>query len=133
MKKLLTISILLFTLMFSSTSYAEWTKFVKTFNGDIIYIDFDRVRKVDGYVYWWHLSDYLKPDQFGTFSSKVYTQGDCKLFRFKYLSFSFFKEPMGVGAGKVDNKPDKEWNYPPPNSTQEIILKLACLYAKNNL
>ena len=39
MKKLLTIPILLFTLMFSSTSYAEWTKVSQNVNG-VFYVDF---------------------------------------------------------------------------------------------
>ena len=37
------------------------------------------------------LLDRLKPTKNGRSSSKVYKQGDCKLFRFQYLSFSFHK------------------------------------------
>jgi len=87
MKKL--ILILLFsTVMFSSSSYAEWTKVNESVDGDTSYVDFERMRKHDGYVYWWELADYLKPTSTGTLSVKVYNQGDCKLFRYKILSFS---------------------------------------------
>ena len=68
-------------------------------SGDIFYVDFERIRKHGGYVYWWDLSDLLKPTETGMSSAKVYRQGDCKLFRYKSLSFSSYKEPMGGGTG----------------------------------
>jgi hypothetical protein len=33
---------------------------------------------------------------------------------------------MGGGTGDTINKPDKEWTYPPPNSSNEEILKTVC-------
>jgi hypothetical protein len=100
--------------------------------GNTFYVDYERIRKHGGYVYYWYLSDYLKPTKFGHLSAKTYNQGDCKLFRFKRLSYSFHKEPMGGGTGDVQ-KPVKEsqgWKYPPPNSSIEHILKSVCRYAK---
>ncbi len=111
--------------MFSSTSFAGWTK-VSENKWGTIYVDFERMRKVDGYVYFWILGDYLKPTKNGDLSFKRYNQGDCKLFRLKFLSYSFHEEPMGGGTGDVDNVPDKEWTYPSPKSADELFLKLAC-------
>ena len=117
---------LVFTLMFSSTSFAEWTKVGKDTDGNTFYVDFERIRKHDGYVYWWDLSDYLKPRQ-EYLSAKQYNQGDCKLFRVKYLSDSYYTQPMGQGTpSTTSNKPDKEWRYPSPNSVIETILKSVC-------
>ena len=131
MKKLLLIFTLLFsTLMFSTPSYAEWTKVSTNVDGDTFYVDFERIRKVDGYVFYWSLTDYLKPDDDGDLSAKTYKQGDCKLFRFKVLSWSFHKEPMGGGNGKTDNTPEKEWYYPPPDSSLETVLKSVCAVPK---
>jgi hypothetical protein len=125
MKKL--ILILLFsTVMFSSPSYAEWTKVGKSVKGDTSYVDFERMRKHDGYVYYWNLTDYLKPDEDGDLSFKTYNQVDCELFRYKVLSWSFHKEPMGGDTGDTLNESDKEWRYPPPNSSIEFILKQVC-------
>ena len=89
-------------------------------------MDFERIRKVDGYVYWWGLIDRSKPNKHGIISSKLYRQGDCKLFRWKGLSWSWHKEPMGGGSGETNNDPDKEWKYPPPNSLNETTLKIVC-------
>ena len=127
MKYLITIFTFVFTVMFSSKSFAEWTKVAKeNTSGIIFYLDFERVRKHDGYVYWWVLSDYLKPDQFGDLSAKTYNEGDCKLFRLKTLSYSFHKEPMGGGTGIFQGPVKKGWQYPAPMSANEIILKAVC-------
>ena len=111
--------------MFSSTSFGEWTKMGETVDGNTFYVDFERIRKHDGYVYWWDMVDYLKPDEVGTFSVKYYQQGDCKLFRTKPLSYSFHKEPMGGGTGLIDSS-ENEWIYPTPNSGNEVILEEVC-------
>jgi len=117
--------------LLSTPVFADWTKVTENVDGDTFYVDFERVRKHGGYVYSWDLSDYLKPN-IGDLSVKTYKQGDCKLFRFKYLSFSFHKEPMGRGTGDVSEpvKKMQGWKYPPPNSSQETILKSVCAYVK---
>ena len=90
----------------------------KNVNGTTLYVDFERMRKHDGFVYFWQLDDYLKPNRFGDLSAKTYVQGDCKLFRYKFLSGSFHKEPMGGGTGEGSTVPEshKAWRYPYPNS-----------------
>ncbi len=128
MKKLLLTFILLFsTLMISTPSYAEWTKVSESsVTGASFYVDFDRMRKHDGYVYFWRLTDYLKPNSLGHLSSKVYNQVDCKLFRHEPLSYSFHKEPMGGGTGDISEPVEKGWKYPSPESSIEEILKQVC-------
>ena len=117
--------------MFSSTSYADWKNVGKNVEGDTFYVDFERIRKHDGYVYWWELSDYLEPE-LGDLSHKLYKQCDCRVFRSRNLSFSFHKEPMGGGTGQViePTGEQKNWIYPSPNSMNELILKTVCEYAK---
>ena len=90
-------------------------------------MDFERIRKVDGFVYFWTLSDYSKPLE-GTLSTKIHWQGDCKLLRNKVLSFSSHKEPMGGGTGQTFPVPEshKDWQYPPSKSSHEIVLKTVC-------
>ncbi len=92
-------------------------------------MDFERIRKVDGYVYYWKLSDLPKLDRFGHLSYKNYKQGDCKLFRHKSLSVFFHKEPMGEGTGETSQPKGENanWRYPPLNSMSEVNLNLVCV------
>ena len=121
MKTLLTISTLVFTVMFSSTSFAGWTKVIENSMGTY-HVDFERIQKHDGFVYYWELVDLLKPFN-GVLSYKIYHQGDCKLLRHKILSFSYHKEPMGGGTGKTSNVKTPEWESDPIN---EVLLKQVC-------
>jgi hypothetical protein len=125
MKSLTLFIALTFSVMFSSSSYAGWTKVSENLKGTF-YVDFERIRKVDGYFYYWILYDYLKPTIDGDFSNKFSNQGDCKLFRYKKLSLTFHKEPMGGGNGEILSNSDYGWRYPPPNSVDETVLKQVC-------
>jgi hypothetical protein len=52
MKKLTLLTVLIFSLMFSSTSFADWTKVSSSGGGaNTFYVDFERIRKHGGYVY----------------------------------------------------------------------------------
>ena len=115
--------------LLSTPVLGEWKKVSKNVEGDTFYVDFERIRKHGGYVYWWDLTDRLKPGKFGHLSGKVYRQGDCKLFRYKGLSYSHHKEPMGRGTGDI-NTLKEDWYYPSPNSSGETVLKSVCAYAK---
>ena len=132
MIKKITLGITLFfsTLMIASPAYADWEWVAENEIGNNFYVDFDRMRKNNGYTYFWHLVDRLEPSDTGLLSYKVYNQGDCEVFRFKNLSFSFHKQPMGEGSEETISLPNPEWNYPPPNSSAEGILKLVCMYAE---
>ena len=126
MKIIFIIFILLITLIFSSTSNAKWTKVLELENGISFYIDFDKTKKDDGFIYWWDLTDYLKSTPYGYLSAKLYKQGDCKTFRYKFLRFYFYSKPMGKGAVQVEEPVEKGWQYPHPNSAQSLILKSVC-------
>lgn len=124
---LILITFLSSLILLPTTSYAEWTKVTENVDGDTYYVDFERIRKHKGLVYFWQLGDYLKPNEYGTFSSKVYREADCVRFRLKYLTSSYHTKPMGEGTpSSTNNNPDKEWQYPPPNSSAEAILKAVC-------
>ena len=128
MKTLITISTLTFFVMFSSTSFAEWKRVTENAKGMTFYVDFERIRKHGGYVYYWVLSDYLKPTSQGYLSNQSYNQGDCKLFRVKSLTEHYFMDQMGRGTRKVWNLTEfqKKWRYPPPGTSVEFLLKTVC-------
>ena len=133
---------LTFTVMFSSTSFAGWKKVtdelqtikyaefvwksVLTF-----YVDFERIRKSDGYIYWWTIMEREKaPLGTNELSFQSYAQGDCKIFRYKFLQYVAYEERMGRGRGRNITDKNPEWIYPTPNSSNETVLKSVCAYAK---
>ena len=133
MKHLTLILTLFFsTLMIASPAYADWEEMGENENGTTFYVDFDRMRTNGSYVYYWQLSDFLEPINYGVLSDKTYKQGDCEMFRYKNLSYSFYKTPMGEGVIFLsDSNPNPEWVYPPLNSVYEYILKKVCEYTEN--
>ena len=126
MKKLLA---LLFSILISFNSYGEWVKVSTSVTGTTHYIGIDTIKEHNGYVYYWGLRDLLKPDKWGDMSHKVYFQGDCGVVRIKYLSYIFYKQPMGRGTNEVDNTPS-EWRYPIPESVDGVVLDYVCDYVK---
>ena len=111
---------------------SRWTEVVESVSGDTHYVNFDRIKQHDGYVYYWGLRDNLKPDSDGDMSSKSYKQVDCDQFRYKELNLSVYSQPMGRGTLiRSINEPDKNWTYPPPNSVAEFTLKTVCNHVKS--
>ena len=118
------------TVAFASPVFAGWTEASKSVDGDTWYIDYDTVKENNGYVYYWRLSNYLKPDQFGDLSAKVLREADCDIPRkSRALSGIFYKQPMGGGSGDTETASSDEWNYQSPDSVGEIMTNAACDYA----
>ena len=92
-----------------------------------VFIYTDTIKEHEGYVYWWELTDYLKPLPWGDMSAKTYVQGDCEVIRFKTLSYIFYKEPMGRGSGDRTPTTD-EWTYPLSGRIHRAELDFACDY-----
>tara|TARA_Y100000768_G_scaffold135234_1_gene100716 strand:- start:3586 stop:3933 length:348 start_codon:yes stop_codon:yes gene_type:complete len=114
--------------MFSFNSYAEWTKIATNSVGDTYYIDFERINKIDGYIYIWQLDNYLEPisSSEGIFySSLMLKEVDCKLSRWKRLYINFYTKLWSEG-NSIEGEPDSKWLYAIPNSTSEGILNSVC-------
>ena len=88
-------------------------------------MDFKRIKVHEEFVYWWQLSNYLKPTKSGKLSAKSYIKGDCKNLWVKILSSTSHTSPMAGGIGINYIIPDN-WFQPPPNSSIELILKAVC-------
>lgn len=113
--------------MFSPISIAEWTLFGTNASGThTFYLDFERIRKNEGYIHFWVLSDLSEPTPSGTLSGKEYFRGDCENFRLLRLALHVYPEPMGEGGGDVINQKDQDWEYPTPNSVNEKLLETFC-------
>ncbi len=114
-------------MIFSSTSFAEWTKVSTSISGVTFYVDFTRIKKHGGYVYYWRLKNLSEPDEWGDLSSLVYEKVDCELLKSKRLSLTYHTQLNAKGTpSTIDNQPDKDWNYANPGSSFETILKTVC-------
>ena len=119
MKKITILLVIIFTFLFSNTSWGEWTYVVESVNGDKYYYDKDRVRKNKKFLYLWDLVDFPKPDEFGNLSVTRYIQLDCSVLQFKNLKLQVYKKSMGEGEMLQEWTPTGEhgeWKYPQPNS-----------------
>ena len=96
------------------------------YNGNKFYYDKDRVRKNGKYIYFWELSDFLKPTENGVFSLTTYIQLDCSIFRFKNLRRQSYKNSMGKGKNSMEWTPKNEWGYPKPKSVKEFMYNKVC-------
>ena len=123
MKKIL-IKIILF-IFYSFPSVGEWTNVMKSKDGDVFYIDYTRIIKIDGYLHYWTLVNYSKRDEWGDMSEINYRKIDCKNLRFLPLGGTFYSLPMGKGDGRTNNK-EYDWEFVYPNTVHESILKLVC-------
>jgi len=65
MKKITILLVIIFTFLFSTTSWGEWNYVTETVGGDKVYYDKDRVRKSGKYIYFLELEDFLKPNKYG--------------------------------------------------------------------
>jgi hypothetical protein len=116
-------------MIISSVANAGWTTIGKGVSGDTYYVDFERIKKHSGRVYYWTLADYLEPNKSGEFSDKGYVEAECERFRYRYLSATGYKAPMGEGQVSttfVKGIPQKHWNYPSTDSMDGILLKAVC-------
>ena len=126
MKKLALFIGLFVSAVISSPSFADWARIAENTTGNTFYVDFQKIRQTDGYVYFWLLNDYGSESEWGYLSSTAYVQGDCNLFRYKNLTWSIYKQPMGVGDNPVSIKPPDEWLHPSSKQSDEIILEIIC-------
>ena len=129
MKKSIFLATLLVSLMFVSDSYAEWKKIGTDSSGNTYYLDIDKIKKTNGHINYWQLINLSKPTD-GYLSARIHLQGNCESFRFKNLTFHFYKKPMGKGAHDTFTTKDNEWENPQRNSPGGHVIEAACIIAE---
>ena len=80
--------------MISFNSYAEWSLVARSTDKNEYYIDFDRVSKNNGYVYYWTLTNFPSPpyaegkSSIGIFPTKKECEYYANLFREKNIGLT---------------------------------------------
>ena len=119
MKKLL---LLLFSLMLSFNSYAEWTEIISD-REDKLYLDFENFQeKSDGAIYVWMM--FSEPSK----SEKIYLQIDCEFDRVKGLQWDTYTAAMGGGDVSY-SEPKSKFMYPAPDTFEYRLIKVFCRIA----
>jgi len=128
MKKITLLLFIIFTFLFSTTSWGEWNYGSSDLKKSTdYYYDKDRIRKSGKYLYLWVLIDLRKKtNKYGNLSYTTYVELDCSVFRFKDLRFQSYNKSMGEGEMKIDMTPPDEWNYIKPDSVMEIMYNKVC-------
>jgi hypothetical protein len=124
MKKL---TILLFSILISFSSYAKWTEITSSIDGDTHYMNTENIKEHNGYSYWWELTDYLIPTQFGDISTIKYVQVNCETSGQKALSLSYYKHNMGKGTAQTSPSAALGgWRYFQPDSVGGVMMEHGC-------
>ena len=125
MKKITLLLVIIFTFLFSNTSWGDWDFVIKDPFIREFYYDKDRVRKSGKYLYVWVLTDFSKPNE-SSLSMTTYVQLDCSIFRYKMLKQTKYDGQMGEGEQRKDITSEGEWNYPKPNTSIESLVNKVC-------
>ena len=126
MKKITILLVIIFTFLFSNTSWGEWTYVAGNSMGHKMYYDKDSIRKSGNYIYFWGLYNLPKLVEGRLFSSKSYVKLDCSILRYKSLKEITYKKSMGEGEMTSDFTPPNEWKYPKPESISEFVSNKVC-------
>ena len=132
MKKLTLIFTLLFsTVIFSSPSYAEWTKVGGDSEPDpdykeTHYINFAQMIRYGDYSFYLELSDWKSPIRDGIVSITNYVQVNCKSFSFRDLSALSFTNSMGQGEGTPFVSPYTNWTSVNKYKFGKKVIQLVC-------
>ena len=122
MKKII---LIIFLLIPTFPCFGEWKYLATTIPGDILYVDTDRKREIDGYILVWMLIDFSEKDDFGDLSELSYVKIDCAYMKYMYLSRAFFSLPQGKGK-RTDDGPVNKWIFSEPNSISELLTNSVC-------
>ena len=125
--RFLAVALALLLLVIPSISLSEWVEVGTSYNNNIVYLDFDRIRQHEGHVYFWTLVNYLEPGSDGDFSSTSYYKADCGKWAIVLLKLSTFKQHDGIGEIAFDlsfTKQMQTWIYPEKNTNTDSFTDL---------
>ena len=130
MKRINIIVFILFLSLFSSHIFAvDWKYITNNTLKDDYYVDLDSIKKVDGMILFWDLRDGPDPLADKYYSSKSYMKVDCDYLRIKPITQFMYTERMGLGKFTEMKSTKNEWEYNPPDSAYDTVLKFVCEYS----
>ena len=124
MKKLL---VLLISLFISFNSFGEWS-FVAKGKIDEFYVDFDKLSKKGGNVYFWQLTNFPSPPYAkGKSSVELYEVNCNPPIKSRQRAMYFYNSTMGQGSPVTDGSTNTgPWEYDIPGSIGEKLSEAVC-------
>ena len=86
------------------------------------------IKKVGKTVYFFSMSDYVKPTTAGDLSARVYQEVNCIDLSFRYLKDFYYAQPMGNGEPTTIIDEIDKWNEVKRGSIAESMYKFTCNY-----
>ena len=120
---------LLFIIMalFTSKSFSEfnWKKVGENTTGTVFYVDKSSVKRMGNTIYFFSMMDYAKPVD-GVLSTKIYQEGNCSDYSFRYLKDFYYDQPMGNGSVVHQIDEVSKWTANIPGSLNETVFDFLC-------
>ena len=126
MKKITILLVLIFIFLLSTKSWGDWNYVTESVSGNKYYYDKDRIIKSGKFIYFWELTDYIKPTGSGDLSTTTYIELDCSVLRYKWLKLQFYNKSLGEGEMTTDMTPPDNWLNLQPKSLIETMYKKIC-------
>ena len=127
MKKL---TILLFSIFISFNSSGEWLKIAENTDGDVFYINPDRITRFKDSVTAKILLEKPKPGLHSVRSLKLSVRGNCKTNKYREEAVSYYRTSMGKGSTLYETNLTEGLKDVPKGSIGRIILDYVCSFDK---
>lgn len=109
-----------------ASALAEWTRLGEGMNASNYYIDVQGIRKDGNLSKVWLIQNLKQRDTSGEMSVLTLKEYDCNEERHRTLAISTHSEVMATGVTLLNGNPKGDWQYIPPKSVAEFILKIVC-------
>tara|TARA_Y100000287_G_C14094840_1_gene292209 strand:+ start:126 stop:518 length:393 start_codon:yes stop_codon:yes gene_type:complete len=119
--------LLIIIVLFPSKSFSEfnWKKVGENTTGTVFYVDKDSVKRIGNTIYFFSMMDYAKPKD-GVLSTRIYQEGNCANYSFRYLKDFYYDQPMGNGTIVAQIDEPGEWTANVPGSLNETVFDFLC-------
>ena len=111
----------------SSNALAGWELIDTSAKGTEYYVYMDQIRKSDGHIYFWEITNFGTPTKRGSRSSKSYHELKCGSLGTRILNDEYYKQRLAKGTPwSGSDKPDTNFTFAHPGSSWEFVLQAIC-------
>ena len=121
---------LILNIFFTLNCFADfnWKKIGSNINGNVFYVDTSSLKRVGNNVFYFVMNDYVKPNEFGDLSNRIYMEVNCINLDYRFLKDFYYQEPMGNGEPSTIFDKEGKWEVTSEGSIGKSIRKFVCNY-----